>query len=257
MLELDGLKAPWCLLDVCCGVGTIGICYALHERMSACPSDPPSRSVRQSHGSNAVDITPLVVGMDICQAAVDNARINSSHNGLSLVSERPVERNTASDSTHSPHYTRIAAASYVCARAEIALDYLLGRCPPEETEFNRLSKLLPNRRLVAVVDPPREVRRRSFCMSVLSKSLREWQGLHVDCARAIRNCTSIERLVYISCNPLKSFLRDAVMLCGPKSKRLTGAAFRPMSACPVDLYPMTPNCDLIVHFERCRDDVCI
>lgn len=74
--------------------------------------------------------------------------------------------------------------------------------------------------------------------------------MHVDCLRAIRNCPAIERLVYVSCNPTKSFINDASLLCGPVSKKFTGVPFYPSRAIPVDLFPMTPHCEMLVVFER-------
>ncbi len=92
------------------------------------------------------------------------------------------------------------------------------------------------------------------CMHLFNKGLYAnlclTQGLNSDCLRTIRNCKKIERLVYVSCNPTGSLPKDATLLCGPVSKRLHGAPFRPVSATPVDLFPMTPHCEMVVVFDR-------
>jgi tRNA/tmRNA/rRNA uracil-C5-methylase (TrmA/RlmC/RlmD family) len=75
--------------------------------------------------------------------------------------------------------------------------------------------------------------------------------MHIDCLKAIRNCSRIDRLVYVSCNPTKSLVRDCVTLCGPGSKKLFGAPFKPVEATPVDLFPYTPHCEMLLVLERC------
>lgn len=39
-------------------------------------------------------------------------------------------------------------------------------------------------------------------------------------------------------------------LCRRKSNRITGRPFRPVSATPIDLFPHTPHCELVVLLER-------
>jgi len=83
---------------------------------------------------------------------------------------------------------------------------------------------------IAVVDPPRA-------------------GLHNDVIRALRKCSQIRRLVYISCNP-KSFVNNSVNLCKAPSKALIGEAFVPVRACGVDLFPHTDHVELVVMLDR-------
>ncbi|CAN0018765.1 unnamed protein product, partial [Phaeothamnion confervicola] len=85
--------------------------------------------------------------------------------------------------------------------------------------------------LLAIVDPPRE-------------------GLHADCLAAIRNCATIKRLVYVSCNPTKSLVKDVKLLGSAASKRYRGKPFRPVRATPVDMFPHTPHCEMVMTFER-------
>ncbi|TDH70039.1 hypothetical protein CCR75_000892 [Bremia lactucae] len=90
-------------------------------------------------------------------------------------------------------------------------------------------------RVVAIVDPPRA-------------------GLHHHVLRALRACPPVERIVYVSCNPTISLVRDAVTLCGPSSKSLQGRPFQPVHAVPVDMFPHTPHCELILVFDRVKND---
>ena len=109
-----------------------------------------------------------------------------------------------------------------------------------DTEINeqieKCREVLKGKRLLAIVDPPRE-------------------GMHSSCLTAIRNCSRIERLVYVACNPTKSLVRDAVPLCGPVSKKYTGSSFKPVTATPVDLFPMTPHCEMVMIFERFKEEI--
>ena len=39
-------------------------------------------------------------------------------------------------------------------------------------------------------------------------------------------------------------------LCGRKSNRVKGDPFRPVSAIPIDMFPQTPHCELVIVLER-------
>ena len=87
---------------------------------------------------------------------------------------------------------------------------------------------------MAVVDPPRG-------------------GLHPKVVRALRECKAIDRLVYVSCNPTGTFVDDAIKLCLPTrcgGKWSTGEPFLPLRAAPVDMFPDTKHCELVVVFSR-------
>ncbi|CCI47583.1 unnamed protein product [Albugo candida] len=85
--------------------------------------------------------------------------------------------------------------------------------------------------VTVVVDPPRA-------------------GLHFKVLRALRACSPVRRIVYVSCNPTQSLIQDSSMLCGPKTSALVGEAFRPVRAAAVDMFPHTPHCEMVVVFER-------
>lgn len=201
-----------CLLDVCCGTGTIGLV--------AC---------RQL--SNAK--RNIIIGVDCCETAIVNANVNTKLNNIASCVENPNGESVA--------------ASFVCSKAEAVLGDLLASMHNKQQANKRfnpvLSGLVPTleefysidankRQTYAIVDPPRE-------------------GMHPDCLRAIRNCTALEQLIYISCNPKKSLIKDCMTLCGPGNHhRQTQNPFRPTKAFPIDLFPHTPHCEMIVVFER-------
>lgn len=89
--------------------------------------------------------------------------------------------------------------------------------------------------IVAIVDPPRA-------------------GLQTKSITQLRNSTKIQRLVYISCSPAQA-LKNFVDLCKNCSKTMKGNPFVPKVAVPVDLFPHTQHCELVVLFERVSDAV--
>lgn len=77
-------------------------------------------------------------------------------------------------------------------------------------------------------------------------------GLHYRVVRALRNQPNIRRLVYVSCKPDGDAMRNfRELCCAPDPmKKLTGEAFSPTLAVPVDMFPHTPHCELVLLFER-------
>ncbi|KAA0716949.1 tRNA (uracil-5-)-methyltransferase -like protein A [Triplophysa tibetana] len=92
--------------------------------------------------------------------------------------------------------------------------------------------------VTAIVDPPRA-------------------GLHSKVILAIRKAEHLKRLVYVACNA-KAAMNNFIDLCRAPSNRVRGAAFRPMRAMAVDLFPQTMHCETILLFERVdyrREDI--
>ena len=114
---------------------------------------------------------------------------------------------------------------FVASRAELVMGKELRRANDARTSDG------PPRSIVAVVDPARD-------------------GLHPDVIKAIRSTNEIQRLVYVSCNPTGSLVKDAAMLCGPATKKYRGLPFKPTRAQPVDMFPLTPHCEMVMTFDR-------
>jgi tRNA (uracil-5-)-methyltransferase len=110
---------------------------------------------------------------------------------------------------------------FVAARAE----QVLGR------EIYKAKQEKPNMKFVAVVDPARD-------------------GLHAEVVKTLRSNEQIGRLVYVSCNPTGSLTRDAALLCAPPTKRYAGRPFQIVSATPVDMFPLTNHCEMVMTFDR-------
>ncbi|KAJ1962404.1 hypothetical protein IWQ62_003542, partial [Dispira parvispora] len=84
--------------------------------------------------------------------------------------------------------------------------------------------------VVAVLDPPRS-------------------GLNGKVMAAIRECTAISRVVFVACD-FKQSMKNIVELCRPPSKRYPGVAFHCTQAVPVDLFPHTKACELVIELVR-------
>ena len=164
------------LFDVCCGTGTIGMTC-----MKA-------------------GVASTVIGVDISEPAIENARLNAKLNGFTSEQTR-----------------------FVANRAELVMGQ-------ELSKVKHLKKAI-----VAVVDPARDC-------------------LHGDVIRALRGYEQIQRLIYVSCNPTGSLIKDTALLCAPPTKKYLGKAFRPTSAQPVDMFPMTSHCELVLTFDRLTDE---
>jgi hypothetical protein len=60
---------------------------------------------------------------------------------------------------------------------------------------------------------------------------------------------NVKRLIYVSTNP-KIVIKNFADLCRPGSKDGTGSVFLPVRAIPVDIFPHTTHCQLVICFER-------
>jgi len=249
----EGEEGPKLILDVCCGTGTIGICAATQlekeeeemegeGKVSSTTSggDLSEEQQQQQQQEKKKNSKSLVLGIEMCESAVEDARVNAARNGvhnaaficskaedvlLSMLRDRPPSHLSYSSNANAAEEARLAGLSPE-VRATLR-EIMTGRNSGNSSSSSSSS----SSSLVAIVDPPRN-------------------GLHADCLRALRNCKQVQRLVYVSCNPTKSLPRDAVALCGPTSQKLRGVAFRPVKAIPVDLFPHTSHCEVIVVFER-------
>jgi methylase of polypeptide subunit release factors len=57
------------VLDICCGTGTIGICALKNSS---------SQGVQESSRS----VAPLLLGIELCAAAIENSKKNAQINGM-------------------------------------------------------------------------------------------------------------------------------------------------------------------------------
>lgn len=48
--------------------------------------------------------------------------------------------------------------------------------------------------------------------------------------------------------------RDAAMLCSPPTKKYPGRPFKPTIAQPVDMFPSTKHCEMVMTFDRMSEE---
>ncbi|CAJ1390902.1 unnamed protein product [Effrenium voratum] len=105
-------------------------------------------------------------------------------------------------------------------------EWVVGRA--EEVLPKLLQELDPELEVCAVVDPPRA-------------------GLHTTVLRALRSCSQLSRMVYVSCNP-DSLVEDIIKLTLPSES--DEDPFVPLRAVAVDMFPHTLHCEMILLLER-------
>lgn len=66
---------------------------------------------------------------------------------------------------------------------------------------------------------------------------------------ALRKAKKLNKLVYISCDP-KAAIRNLIDLARPNSKQYFGEPLVPVKAIPVDMFPHTKHCELVLYLER-------
>lgn len=108
--------------------------------------------------------------------------------------------------------------------------------------------------VVAIVDPPRAGLRNETTRFMANKNKRSIILIIIcvldnKAVLLLRRMTHLKRLVYLSCNP-RAALQNFISLSMAESKTKQGAPFVPVKAVPVDMFPQTPHCELIVYFER-------
>ncbi|XP_021163264.2 tRNA (uracil(54)-C(5))-methyltransferase homolog-B [Fundulus heteroclitus] len=125
------------------------------------------------------------------------------------------------DAAHNAALNNVTNCQFLPGKAEVVLPALM----------TRLGSVAGG--LTAVVNPSRA-------------------GLHPRVVRALRNHAAIRRLVYVSCKPDGEAMRNfRELCCAPdEEKKLRGPAFSPTLAVPVDMFPHTPHCELVLLFER-------
>jgi tRNA (uracil-5-)-methyltransferase len=131
--------------------------------------------------------------------------------GVELVAE------AVEDAKRNATANSIANIEFICAKVEDALPGIISSLPPTA-------------RLAVVLDPPR-------C------------GVHKSVIRTLRNTSRIDSLVFVACNP-KACLQNFADLGKEVSRSTTGMPFALHMAQPVDMFPMTEHCELILKFDR-------
>lgn len=127
-----------------------------------------------------------------------------------------ISKQAVEDAQHNAEFNGIKNASFVCG--------------PAENVIGSTVKKIKAKNIIAVVDPPRA-------------------GLRRNVIETIRACSAINKLLYVSCSPNQA-ANNLVSFCRPESKRFQGTPFKTVRAVPVDLFPHTHHCELIIELVR-------
>ncbi|GMR59219.1 hypothetical protein PMAYCL1PPCAC_29414 [Pristionchus mayeri] len=111
--------------------------------------------------------------------------------------------------------------------------YVAGKA---EDTFRGLRRYVPqafsldSARVIGVLDPPR-------------------RGIHHKVVVGCRELKSLQRLIYVSCDP-SAAIRNLTELCRPESNKFSGAPFKVETITPVDMFPMTEHFEWVISLIR-------
>ena len=167
------------------------------------------------------------IGQVLARRALDRAKTQVKVVGVDIVVEAIED-------------ARANAKSNFGDADEVQLEFIAGRA---EEVVGRLIKeheeQLTSSEVVCVVDPPRA-------------------GLHPSVLRCLRQTESIDRIIYVSCN-WESLARDLVTLCEYVTDVVDDpgvtAPFRCVKLQPVDMFPLTEHCEMLIELVRSRPSV--
>ncbi|XP_022286106.2 tRNA (uracil-5-)-methyltransferase homolog A-like [Crassostrea virginica] len=103
-------------------------------------------------------------------------------------------------------------------------------CCKAEDIITQTMKSIRSDDVVAVVDPPRA-------------------GLHSQVIKALRNSPFLKKIIFVSCNP-RGAMNNFIDLVRQTSKKMRGQPYLPIKAVPVDMFPQTKHCELVILFQR-------
>ena len=161
---------------------------------------------------------PLPVLLDVCCGTGTIGMILSKEVerviGIEMV-ESAVE-----DAKLNANLNEIKNIQFKCAKVESVLREVI----------NSIPEGVP---IVVVLDPPRS-------------------GVHADVIKTIRSSARIDRVVFVACNP-SATVGNFVDLSRPTSKAFAGLPFTLIKAVPVDMFPQTEHCELVLQFDRIKN----
>ena len=164
--------------------------------------------------------SPSTVLLDVCCGTGTIGQVLAPH--VKSVIGLELEQQAVQDAQLNAELNALSNTRYVCGRVEDTMAAVLQQLSEQGgAELQHV---------VAVVDPPRS-------------------GLHGSVVRLLRDCGWLRRIVYVSCNP-KTLTQNLVILCQRESKRVRGRPFVCKRAVPVDMFPHTEHCEMVVLMER-------
>lgn len=163
----------------------------------------------------AAGLAPEMVLLDLCCGTGTIGMMMSPYVGKVIGVELVPE--AIEDAKRNAQLNGITNIDFKCAKVEDAIGEVIASIPASTP-------------ISVILDPPRS-------------------GVHKSVIKAIRNCPRISSLVFVSCNP-KACLQNYADLGKEASRSTTGKPFALQRAVPVDMFPQTEHCELILKFDR-------
>ena len=161
---------------------------------------------------------PLPVLLDVCCGTGTIGMIMSG-NVKRVIGIEMVE-SAVDDAKLNANLNGIQNIEFKCAKVEAVIREVIASIPEG----------VP---IVVVLDPPRS-------------------GVHPDVIKTIRASSRIDRVVFVACNP-SATVGNFVDLSRPTSKAFAGVPFTLNKAVPVDMFPQTAHCELVLQFDRIKN----
>ncbi|KAI6654583.1 tRNA (uracil-5-)-methyltransferase-like protein A-like isoform X1 [Oopsacas minuta] len=153
--------------------------------------------------------------LDLCCGAGTIGLCLASH--VDKVIGIEISQEAIEDAKDNAKQNNIVNTEFICGAVEHKLDLL------DEIYIN-------TKQVIAVLDPPRA-------------------GVPSSVIRTLRKAKNVKRLIYLACSVSKAS-QNLVDICRPASTRMTGQPFRPARGIPVDLFPHTLHCELVLCYDH-------
>jgi tRNA (uracil-5-)-methyltransferase len=163
----------------------------------------------------AAGLAQDMVLLDLCCGTGTIGMMMAPHVGKIIGVELVPE--AIADARRNAELNGITNIEFKCAKVEDVIGEVIASIPPT----------VP---IAVILDPPRS-------------------GIHKSVIKSIRNCPRVSSLVFVSCNP-KACLQNYADLGKEASRATSGRPFALARAVPVDMFPMTEHCELVLKFDR-------
>ncbi|KAG8231823.1 hypothetical protein J437_LFUL012317 [Ladona fulva] len=174
----------------------------------------PGAGVLYSSVGELIDLTPTTTLVDVCcgtgTIGLSLAKKCGQVLGLEVVAP------AIEDAKVNANVNNITNCEFFTGRAEEILTSVLTRAKGKS--------------VYAIVDPPRS-------------------GLQQKGIIALRGAEVVDKIVYVSCDP-NAALKNFVDLARQTSKTYHGLPLVPICAVPVDMFPHTAHCEVVLLFHR-------
>lgn len=161
---------------------------------------------------------PLPVLLDVCCGTGTIGMIMSKE--VSRVIGIEMVESAVEDAKLNAELNEIKNIQFKCAKVESVIREVI----------NSIPEGVP---IIVVLDPPRS-------------------GVHSDVIKTIRSSPRIDRVIFVACNP-NAVVGNLVDFSRPTSKAFAGLPFTLIKAVPVDMFPQTEHCELVLQFDRIKN----